>query len=154
MRLRWPKRRLPVTFVALILALVFLSGCAEKVKYLDLSPEDRRTGLEGLSTLFARYLEKHPESWKNFARILTEADDALNAHTILTKAEVMRWIDTHVKKEGFKEKELPGLALIRLVYLRGWEHAYFSFVDDQEREMLSDLIGAVMGGMHKYQSGM
>ncbi len=140
--------------VILAFLLIFLSGCAEKVKYLDIPPVDRHTSLEGLSTLFARYLEKHPDSWKNFARILTEADDALQKHPTLTKAGVMRWIEAHVKKEGFKEEELPGLTLIRLVYLKGWDHAYFSFVDEQEREFLFDLIGAVMGGMHKFQAGM
>ena len=140
--------------VILAFLLIFLPGCAEKTKYLDIPPMDRRTSLEGLSTLFARHLEKHPEAWKNFARILTEADDALQKHPTLTKAGVMRWIEEHVRKEGFKEEKLPGLVLIRLVYLKGWEHAYFSLVDDQERELLFDLIGAVMGGMHKFQAGM
>lgn len=150
--MRSPDRKTGPVILAFL--LIFLIGCAEKIKYLDLAPADRRTSLDGLSTLFARYLEKHPETWKNFERILTDADNALQEHRLLTKAGVMRWIEEHVKKEGFKEKELPGLTLIRLVYLRGWEHAYFSFVDEQERELLFDLIGAVMGGMHKFQAGM
>jgi len=106
----------------------------------------------GVDALFLKYLDQHPQDWPKLIRVLTHADDALQAHRVLTRAEVMRWINRQVKKEGFDEREMLGLFFIHSVYLQGWDRGYLNFVDDEDRELLQDLISGVMGALHKCQT--
>jgi hypothetical protein len=106
----------------------------------------------GLETLFLHHIEKHPEDWSKFIRVLTTADDALHSHRLLTRAGVMRWINRQIKKEGFDEREMPGLFFLRSVYLQGWDWGYLNLVDENDRELLSDIISGVMGALHKCQT--
>jgi hypothetical protein len=103
--------------------------------------------LKGLEAVSIQYLNAHPEEFYAFSRILTEADNALGTHGRITRGAVMRWIRNRIKQEAYDE-EMPVYRLLKSVYLHGWEGAEFIFVDEDDREYLYDLIGAVMGGMH------
>ncbi|MBI1770724.1 MAG: hypothetical protein HYR67_20335 [Bacteroidetes bacterium] len=78
---------------------------------------------------------------------MTEADDALGTHQTLTHGHVMGWIQRSLTLEGYNES-MPVYLFLRSVYLKNWEGAYLTLVDDGDREYLYDLISAVMGGMH------
>ena len=60
----------------------------------------------------------------------------------------MSWIRRMLKREGYSES-MPVYRFFQAVYLRGWKGSYLSFIDEGEREYLYDLMGAVMGGMHR-----
>lgn len=104
--------------------------------------------LLGLEAVATKYLDGHPDDFYKFARILTEADEALEKHGTVTHGQAMAWIRDRLKREGYEES-MPVYLFLREVYLRGWEGAYLSWVDEGEREYLYDLIAAVMGGMHR-----
>lgn len=103
--------------------------------------------LKGLEAVSIQYLNDHPKEFYTFSRILTEADDALGKHERVTRGEVMRWIRDRMKQEGYND-EMPVYRLLKSVYLQGWEGSDLTFVEDDDREYLYDLISAVMGGMH------
>jgi hypothetical protein len=135
-----------------LLAGLWSAGCAHRISYLEIPVPDRHANMQGIETLFLKYLDQHPQDGSKLIRILTSADDALQAHRILTRAEVMRWINRQVRKEGFEERKMLGLFFIRSVYLQGWNRGYLNFVDDEDRELLQDLISGVMGALHRCQS--
>lgn len=138
----------PGTFT-LIRALVFivLTGCAAGSGYDAIAVPDRRENLRGLEAVSIRYLNEHPEDFHAFSRILTAADEALQAHETFSRAAAMRWIRREIHREGYDDS-MPVYRFLRTVYLEGWDRAYFTRVDDSDREYLFDLISAVMGGMH------
>jgi len=127
--------------------MFFLSGCRAHTGYAGLSNEERRMNLKGLEAVSIQYLNEHPRDFYAFSRILTEADDALGKHNWITRGAVMRWIRNKMKQEGYDER-MPVYRLLKSVYLQGWDGSDFTLVDDDDREYLYDLIGAVMGGMH------
>jgi hypothetical protein len=103
--------------------------------------------LKGLEAVSIQYLNAHPEEFYAFSRILTQADDALGKHGRMTRGAVMRWIRHRIKQESYDET-MPVYQFLKSVYLQGWEGSDFILVDEDDREYLYDLIGAVMGGMH------
>jgi len=127
-------------------------GCGHKLSYIDVPISDRHTHTLGLEALFLKHLENNPQNWPKLIRVLTRADDALQAHRIITRAGVMRWINQQIKREGFHEREMTGLFFIRSVYLQGWDRGYLNFVDDEDRELLQNLISGIMGALHKCQT--
>ncbi len=135
-----------------LLAGLWGVGCAHKISYLEIPISDRHANMLGVEALFLKYLDQHPQDGSKLIRILALADDTLQAHRILTRAGVMRWINRQVKKEGFDEREMLGLFFIRSVYLQGWNRGYLNFVGDEDRELLQDLISGVMGALHKCQT--
>jgi hypothetical protein len=144
------KRYIPIS--VLLLFGLWDVGCAHQISYLEIPISDRHANMLGVEALFLKYLDQHPQDGSKLIRILTSADDALQAHRIFTRARVMRWINRQAQKEGFDEKEMLGLFFIRSVYLQGWDRGYLNFVDDEERELLHDLISGVMGALHKCQT--
>jgi hypothetical protein len=125
----------------------FMPGCRAQTGYAEIPVSDRRMNLKGLEAVSIQYLNDHPKEFYTFSRILTEADDALGKHERVTRGEVMRWIRDRMKQEGYND-EMPVYRLLKSVYLQGWEGSDLTFVDDDDREYLYDLISAVMGGMH------
>jgi len=103
--------------------------------------------MKGLETVSIQYLNEHPGEFYAFSRILTEADDALGKNARITRGAVMRWIRDRMRAEGY-DGPMPVYRLLKSVYLQGWDGSDFTWVDDDDREYLYDLIGAVMGGMH------
>ncbi len=138
--------------IFILLAGLWGVGCAHKTSYLEIPISDRHANMLGVEALFLKYLDQHPQNGPKLIQVLTQADDALQAHRVLTRAAVMRWINRQVKKEGFDEREMLGLFFFRSVYLQGWNRGYLNFVDDEDRELLQDLISGVMGALHKCQS--
>jgi hypothetical protein len=139
----------PVGVVCLFCVVsVWLISCRPGLQYDQFPIPDRRLNLSGLTAVSTQYLNEHPDDFKKFYRILTAADDALGSHEYLTRAGVMCWIDRTVRKEGYADR-MPVYFFLRTVYLAGWEDGFWPHrVDDSDREYLSDLISAVMGGMH------
>ena len=139
-------------FVRIGLALVLIAigwGCYPTVRYSDVPINDRRTNLAGLATLFGDYLQAHPDAYSKFSRILKAADAILENRPRITKGAVMRWLDERLRQEGLRPEEIAGITAIRAVYLKGWDGAMFSTVSEDDRELLYDLMAAVMGGMHR-----
>lgn len=133
----------------LALGLLFtLTACRSGGEYHQIPVPDRRMNLLGLEAVATKYLDEHPQDFHKFARILTAADDTLGKHRTFTHGQVMAWIQRSLKREGYDEA-MPVYFFLRKVYLNGWEGAYVSWVDEEEREYLYDLISAVMGGMHR-----
>lgn len=126
---------------------LLLPSCAADLKYQQIPIPDRRMNLRGLEAVSTEYLNQHPQDFHVFGKILTEADDALGAPRALTRGHVMAWIRRQAGQAGYDEN-MPVYLFLRAVYLRDWEGAYWTFVDEGEREYLYDLISAVMGGMH------
>jgi hypothetical protein len=127
--------------------LFTVAGCAVGTEYAGISISDRRMNLRGLEAVSTQYLNHHPAEFHTFSRILSAADDALGSHEILTRGSVMRWIRHQVQRAGYDDL-MAVYRFLKTVYLEGWEGAYFTRVDDSDREYLYDLISAVMGGMH------
>jgi hypothetical protein len=144
---RYESFRWPVCFVLAAAFIFLLPGCRAGTGYAEIPIQDRRMNLKGLEAVSIQYLNAHPEEFYAFSRILTEADNALGTHGRITRGAVMRWIRNRIKQEAYDE-EMPVYRLLKSVYLHGWEGAEFIFVDEDDREYLYDLIGAVMGGMH------
>ncbi len=117
--------------------------------YNDVPINNRRTVLQGLAVLFGDYLEAHPDAYPKFSRILKAADAILERRPSLTKGRVMRWMDARLRQEGLRPEEIPGVMTMRAMYLRGWDGAVLSPVSEDDRELLYDLMAAVMGGMHR-----
>lgn len=138
-----------VRTAVLIAILVAASACGDSLSYVETAVADRRANVLGIEALFLRHLDEHPEQFPVFIRIVTDADNALQSHRVLTRATVVRWIDRRAAEEGFDERRLPGLFFLKNVYLAGWNHGYLNFVDENDRELLSDLITGVMGALHK-----
>ena len=138
---------LPKLLLGLCVLLV-LQGCLASTRYQEIPIPDRRVNLLGLEAIATKYLDEHPKDFYKFFRILTAADDALGEHKTLTHGYVMTWIQHSLKLEGYDER-MPVYLFLRSVYLKGWEGAYLTWVDEGEREYLYDLMAAVMGGMHR-----
>jgi hypothetical protein len=140
---------LPARFFILLLLLAFdLSSCRSGPPYEQIPVPERKLNLLGLEMVATNYLDRHPEDFVKFDRMLSEADDALQTHRTLTRGAVISWIRGTLKGEGYDES-MPVYLFLRSVYLRDWQGAYLSFVDEGEREYLYDLLSAVMGGMHR-----
>lgn len=136
----------------LVAMFVVLLGCGRSFPYVETAVADRRANVLGIEALFLHHLDAHPEQFGVFVRIVTDADEALHSHRPLTRASVARWIDRRAAKEGFDERTLPGLFFLKNVYLAGWNRGYLNFMDENDRELLSDLITGVMGALHKCQT--
>lgn len=134
--------------IPLLLVMAALFSCRSGPPYDTIPIPDRKTNLLGLEMIATQHLDAHPDDFMRFSRILTAADDALQQRETLTRGAVMAWIGRALKKEGMEEDITP-LLFFRSVYLKGWEGAYFTAIDAGEREYLYDLMGAVMGGMHR-----
>lgn len=132
---------------AVLLLSLFLASCAADLGYSKIPIPDRRLNLSGLTAISTHYLDEHPDEFYTFHRMLTDANDALGSHEVITRAGVMRWIHRTAGKEGYDER-MPVYLFLRTVYLNGWEASWFSRVGPSDREYLYDLISAVMGGMH------
>ena len=135
-----------ISMTGLVLSVL---GCARTIPYTDLSVNDRRTNLSGLAVLFGDYLQAHPDVYQKFSRILKAADAILENRPWLSKRAVMRWLDARLRVEGLRPEEIAGVVAIRAVYLKGWDGAAMSPVSADDRELLYDLMAAVMGGMHR-----
>ncbi len=137
-------------FRIFVLALALLAGlgCSRKNTYVEMPLDYRHKNVKGIEALFLDHLNRHPEDWKKFVRILSEADEALNQRRYITRRHVVKWIDQQLKKEAFDVDRIPGFFFLRSVYLEGWDNEFFDFVDENEREMLNDLITGVMGALH------
>jgi hypothetical protein len=138
-----------VQTAVLIAMFVAVSACGNSLPYVETAVADRRANVLGIEALFLRHLDEHPEQFPIFIRMVTDADEALQSHRVLTRASVASWIDRRGAKEGFDERNLPGLFFLKNVYLAGWNRGYFHFLDENDRELLSDLITGVMGALHK-----
>jgi hypothetical protein len=136
----------------LIAILIAVSACSKPLPYVETAIADRRANMLGVETLFLQYLNAHPEQFSAFINILTDADDALQSHKVITRAGVVRWIDRQTATAGFDERNMPGLFFLKHVYLAGWSHSYLHFLDENDREFLSDLISGVMAAPHKCQT--
>lgn len=134
-------------FVILIGILIILSSCGGGTGYSDISVSDRRLNLSGLEAVSIRYLNSHPEEFYTFSSILTAADDALGNRERITRGGVMHWIRNQMEGAHY-DKNMPVYHFLKTVYLESWEGAHFTMVDESDRELLYDLISAVMGGMH------
>lgn len=128
--------------------LLALAACRSGPAYDRLPIPDRRVNLLGLEMIATQHLDAHPEDFSKFATILTEADNALQSDAWKTHAGVISWIRGAMKREGI-DPSTPVFLFLQSVYLKGWEGAYLIRVDAGEREYLYDLMGAVMGGMHR-----
>jgi hypothetical protein len=137
------KRSLPF-----FLLLLTLTACRSGPSYDRLPIPDRRLNLLGLEMIATEHLDAHPDHFDKFSKILTEADNVLQTDSMKTHAGVISWIRRAMKQEGI-DASAPVFLFLQSVYLKGWEGAYFSRVDEGEREYLYDLMGAVMGGMHR-----
>jgi len=133
---------------ALFLFLITLAACRSGPAYDRLPIPDRKLNLLGLEMIATQHLDAHPEDYDKLGKILTEADNVLQSDSMKTHAGVISWIRRAMKREGMDESG-PIFLFLQSVYLKGWEGAYFSRVDEAEREYLYDLMGAVMGGMHR-----
>ena len=145
--MRWLRDTALIT--ALTSALGGLTACTERLAYVETAVADRRANVLGIEALFLRHLDEHPEHFPIFIRILTDADNALHAHRVLTRAAVVRWIDRQAATVGLTERNLPGLFFLKRVYLAGWSRGHLNFLDEDDREFLSDLVTGVMGALHK-----
>ena len=130
------------------IVLFALTACRSGTRYEQIPIPDRRMNLLGLETVATKYLNEHPQDFLKFARILTDASNVLGQHKTVTHGQVMAWIQRSLEREGYDEA-MPVYFFLRKVYLNGWEGSYLSWVGDEEREYLYDLISAVMGGMHR-----
>lgn len=128
--------------------LLVLSACRSGPLYDHLPIPERRLNLLGLEMIATEHLDAHPDHFDKFSRILTEADNVLQTDSTKTHAGVISWIRRAMRREGMDESA-PIFLFLQSVYLKEWEGAYFSRVDEGEREYLYDLMGAVMGGMHR-----
>lgn len=142
-------QRGPRSLACLLGLVLLLWGCARTIPYNDVPIADRRTTLQGLAVLFGDYLQAHPDTYPKFIRILKAADEILERRPRLTRGQVMRWMDQRLQQEGLRPEGIPGVVTIRAVYLRGWDGAVLSPVSADDRELLYDLMAAVMGGMHR-----
>lgn len=136
------------SFSASVLMAMALLACRPALDYNAIPIPDRKTNLLGLEMIATRHLDEHPDDFMKFSKILTDADDALQDHPTITRGGVMAWL-RHALKEERIDPEIPVVLFLRSVYLKGWEGAYLTPVDEGEREYLYDLMGAVMGGMHR-----
>lgn len=145
-----PSRFTPLWFLGFpfLFFFVFLLSYSTESNYEQIPVPERKLNLKGLEMVTTEYLNEHPEAFNRFIRILTNADDALQAHETLTRGAVLTWLDRSMQKEGF-DTEMPVRLFLRKVYLREWEGAYLRRVDPGEREYLYDLIGATIGGMYR-----
>lgn len=141
--------RRPALIAVLAGVLGVLAACSERLAYVETAIADRRANVLGVEALFLRHIDEHPGQFPIFIRILTDADNALHAHRVLTRAAVVGWIDRHAATAGLNERNLPGLFFLKRVYLAGWSRGYLTFLDEDDREFLSDLITGVMGALHK-----
>ncbi len=132
----------------LFFLLLILAACRSGPSYDHLPIPDRKLNLLGLEMIATQHLDAHPSHFDKFSKILTEADNVLQTDSTKTQAGVVSWIRRAMKREGIDESA-PVFLFLQSVYLKGWEGAYFSRVDEGEREYLYDLMGAVMGGMHR-----
>jgi hypothetical protein len=128
--------------------LMMLFSCRPGPDYHSIPIPDRKTNLLGLERIATKHLDAHPDDFLKFSRILTSADNALQNNETITRSGAMAWIGRALKKEGMDET-MPVMVFLRSVYLKGWEGAYLTTLDEGEREYLYDLMGAVMGGMHR-----
>lgn len=133
---------------SILLLLLFLNGCAPGLSYREIPVPDRKLNLLGLEMIATQHLNAHPEDFDRFSRILTAADNALQNDSMKSHAAVISWIRKRLKEEGIGEST-PVYLFLKSVYLKGWEGSYWRIVDEGEREYLYDLMGAVMGGMHR-----
>lgn len=138
-----PSKPFPLFFL-----LPILVACQSGPDYHRLPIPDRKLNLLGLEMIATQHLDAHPEDFSKFATILAGADDALQSDATKTHAGVLSWIRRAMKREGIDESA-PVFLFLQSVYLKGWEGAYLTTVDEGEREYLYDLMGAVMGGMHR-----
>ena len=134
-------------FVITVGILIILSGCVAGTGYSDISVSDRRLNLSGLEAVSIQYLNSHPEEFHAFSSILTAADDALEENESITRGKVMLWIGKQIEQAHY-EPTMPVYHFLKTVYLESWEGAHFTMVDESDRELLYDLISAVMGGMN------
>ena len=134
-------------YVITIGILLIFSGCSAGTGYSNISVSERRLNLSGLEAVSIRYLNSHPEEFHIFSNILTAADDALETNERITRGRVMRWIESQMEEANYKHT-MPVYRFLKTVYLESWEGAHFTKVDESDRELLYDLISAVMGGMH------
>ena len=137
-----------VRSLLLVILLSLSISCQSGPHYNNIPIPDRKLNLLGLEMIATEYLNNHPRDFYKFHRIITEADNALQEHHSPTRGAVMKWISKTLEKEGFNQ-QMPVYLFLRAVYLKGWEGAYFTRVDEDEREYLYDLMGAAMGGMHR-----
>lgn len=145
-----PSRFTVLWFLAfpLLFLFIFLLSYSAESNYDQIPVPERKLNLKGLEMVTTEYLNQHPEAFNRFVRILTKADDALQAHETLTRGAVMTWLDRSMQNEGF-DSEMPVRLFLRKVYLKEWEGAYLRRVDVGEREYLYDLISATIGGMYR-----
>ena len=134
-------------FVITIGILIIFAGCGAGTGYSDISLSDRRLNLSGLEAVSIRYLNSHPEEFHAFSSILTAADGALATNERITRGRVMHWIRNQMGGANY-EHTMPVYRFLKTVYLESWEGAHLTMVDESDRELLYDLISAVMGGMH------
>lgn len=132
----------------LFLLLLSVAACRSGPSYDRLPIPDRRLNLLGLEMIATQHLDAHPEDYDKFGKILTEADNVLQSDSPKTHAGVVSWIRGAMRREGIDESA-PLFFFLHRVYLKGWEEETFGWVDEGEREYLYDLMGAVMGGMHR-----
>lgn len=138
----------PLKHLFFSLLLLSVVSCRSAPSYDRLPIPDRKLNLLGLEMIATQHLDARPDDFDKFSRILTEADNVLQSDSMKTHAGVLSWIRRAMKREGIDESA-PVFLFLQSVYLKGWEGAYFSRVDEGEREYLYDLMGAVMGGMHR-----
>ncbi len=96
-----------------------LSSCAADMSYLEIPIPDRRMNLRGLEAVSTHYLNEHPQDFFKFSRILSSADEVLQAHQTLTHGHVIAWIRHTLKREGYDER-MPVYVFLRTVYLKDW----------------------------------
>jgi hypothetical protein len=140
-------RRRHARRLCLLGGLTLLAACSHDLGYDRIPVAERRLNLSGLTAVSTQYLNEHPGDFKKFNTILSDADDALNAHDFITRAGVMCWIDRTARQEGYDD-QMPVYLFVRTVYLEGWGESWLNRVDASDREYLYDLLSAVMGGMH------
>lgn len=128
--------------------LLLSTSCRSGPAYNEIPITDRKLNMLGLERIATEYLNSHPRDFYKFHRILTAADDALQAYQAPSHGAVMKWIKQALKREGLDE-QMSVYLFLRAVYLKDWEGSYFHWVDEGEREYLYDLMGAAMGGMHR-----
>lgn len=132
----------------LLFFFIFLLSYSAESHYDQIPVPERKLNLKGLEMVTTQYLNEHPEAFNRFIRILTNADDALQAHETLSRGAVVNWLDRSMRQEGF-DAQMPVRLFLHNVYLKEWDGAYLRRVDPGEREYLYDLIGATIGGMYR-----
>ncbi len=137
----------PVLVIFLFLFPLLLINNS-KSHYNEKPISARKLNLKGFEMVTTQYLNEHPEAFPKLIRIITDADEALQAHEFPVRAAVMKWLEGAMREEGFDD-EMPVYYFLRTVYLNEWEGGYLRQVNDSEREYLYDLMGAMIGGLYR-----